>query len=230
MTDHNVAEQIDQVWQRCCQPRHAARIARRWQRWPGLAGLDVTALRHRLAGTPTAEDNTVIVDLLRAHRSGDDDATCLLLAMFVPHVCSDPLLRINCRLVADRWAAVGHLLATVDPDRLNVTGTRPLWWILTGRMRRHATRYRDRTVLEAVDHDVICEDDEPTTHPDSVARHVFARHDLRTIGTCLRDGDIRRRTWRRLIDHRLYDRPDRDGRNSIRRTTRRLAVLTDRIA
>ena len=123
---------------------------RRTRRWP--------AARSPTSATPPttadAANNPVVADLLRAHQAGDTDATTVLLCAFIPYVCRDPALTVGPDRIADRWAALGRLLAITDPS----CGDRPdehrsFLLVLVGRMRRHATRLRyspDRRVAASL--------------------------------------------------------------------------------
>ena len=226
-----IAAGVDRRFHACCQPNRARRIQQRWQHDPALAGHDAAHLRRTISG-PTAAGNPALAALLRAHQDDDADATSILLAAFIPYVCSDPAIRITPERVADRWAALAHLLAVVDPaeaDRRDET--RPFLRVLVGRMRRNMTRFSYGTEPGCVPvNDAILERHGRRTPPAAVEDQALARIDLTVIAGHLHDGTITATRWRRLVDDRIHGHADRRGRSSIRHTARRLAVLTGRVA
>lgn len=230
-----IAASLDRRYHSCCQPRRHQRIQTRWQHYPALAGLAIPDIRQALT-TPNANHNTLLADLLRAHQSGDGDATTVLLAAFIPYVCSDPAIPIGPDRIADRWAALGHLLATIDPaDSDRPDEQRPFLLVLVGRMRRHAARLRygpdphtDHTIGGGRA-DVDLDARHPTS-PTVVEDHVLARLDLATIARHLQAGTIKPFRWQRLVADRIHGPVDRRRRRSVSHTAHRLAVLTDRVA
>ena len=231
-----VAAGLDRRYHSCCQPRRHQRIQQRWQDYPALAGRTIPDIRHTLT-TPAAEHNALLADLLRAHQSGDGDATTVLLSAFIPYVCSDPAITVGPDRIADRWAALGHLLATVDPADGEQPGEqRPFLRVLVGRMRRHAGRLRygpdphvDRSRPADDRRDVDLVERHPTS-PSVVEDQALARIDLAVIASHLQAGTIKPFRWRRLVADRIHGPIDRTRRSSVTHTARRLAVLTDRVA
>ena len=137
-----IAAGLDRRFEACCQSRAARRAAARWQTHDALRGLSLREIRRRLA-TGHPDHNPVLAAMLRAHQSGDGDATTVLLAAFIPYVHHDFNVRLNAERIADRWAALGHLLAVADPaDAEHPDETRSYLYVLIGRMRRDAARLR----------------------------------------------------------------------------------------
>ena len=240
--DDPIAASLDRRYRRCCQPRRHERTRQRWSTLPGARRpIHPRHPPHRRP-PPTADHNPVLADLLRAHQAGDSDATTVLLCAFIPYVCRDPAITVGPDRIADRWAALGRLLAITDPADADRPGEhRSFLHVLVGRMRRHATRLRygpdrhvaaalpDRTSTVADSHGAL--DGRHHTIPGAVEDQALARLDLQLIADHLRAGTIKPIRWQRLVDSHIYGahRPIR----TLRRSTahrRRLAVLTGHVA
>jgi hypothetical protein len=237
-TDDPIAGSLDRRYRRCCQPRRHELTRQRWTTYPALAGRPIPDIR-RDATTANAANNPVVADLLRAHQDGDTDATTVLLCAFIPYVCRDPAFTVGPDRIADRWAALGRLLAITDPS----SGDQPdehrsFLLVLVGRMRRHATRLRyspDRRVAAALPIPEVADshralDGRHHTIPGAVENQALARLDLQLIADHLRAGTIKPKRWQRLVNSNLYDATDQSERCAANRLAARLGVLTGHVA
>ena len=142
--DDPIAASLDRRYRRCCQPRRHERTRQRWSTLPGARRpIPIPDIRHTADRRRPQPTTRSLADLLRAHQAGDSDATTVLLCAFIPYVCRDPAITVGPDRIADRWAALGRLLAITDPADGDRPGEhRSFLHVLVGRMRRHATRLR----------------------------------------------------------------------------------------
>ena len=228
--DDPIAGSLDRRYRRCCQPRRHELTRQRWATYPALAGRPIPDIR-RAATTADAANNPVVADLLRAHQAGDTDATTVLLCAFIPYVCRDPALTVGPDRIADRWAALGRLLAITDPVRRRPTRRAP---IVPPRPRRTHAPPRHPAALQprpprrclpsrppevADSHGAL--DGRHHTIPGAVENQALARLDLQLIADHLRAGTIKPKRWQRLVNSHLYDahRPVRTLRSQPPRRT-----------
>jgi hypothetical protein len=228
-----IATALDDHYRSCCQPHRHQRTITRWTPYPGLAGRTIPEIRRQIS-TLAADHNDVLADLIRAHQAGDSDATTVLLAAFIPYVCSDPAIYVHPDRVADRWAALAHQLAVVDPDEAHRLDNRALSRVLLGRMRRDAARLRlnpDRCVT-STDGTVTELDTQPAAQT-TVEEQALARIELAAIAAHLQAGTITPARWRRFVRYRIHGihgHHARSARGSIFYTARQLAELTGHVA
>jgi hypothetical protein len=225
-----ITAKLDRLYSLCRTPRHEQRIQRRWATYPALAGRSLDDIAGTLADPDDPDHNPVLADLLHAHRSGDPDASTVLLIALRPIVRSlVPRNRSLANALANAWAAVGARISSTDPDEVR-RHARPFLGVLHGRIRRDSNRLHhaipDHQEIEWQDHGRAATSD-PAAAPDVVERDAIVRCTLTDIAQRVRRGDINPADWQQLVHHR-FNQPGHSTsrtRADISRTSQRIARL-----
>jgi len=238
---HPIGAHLHMQYQRCVGPHRHDAIIRRWVTDPALAGLRIDDII-KLCSQATVDQNPVIAALLRLHQHGDIDATTVLLIVLHPiavkvAVSSHGGDRDHLSTI---WAAVAHLLATVDPDADTTDADgdqRPFLAYLASRLRasrraldpggRSQTHRQTITCLDPLR--INGEISDPQI-PD-VADHALVLVELGRLANAVTTGQIRRDRWQQLVEHRVHERAaSSTDRVRTMRTSRRLAHLVNHAA
>ncbi|WP_420451742.1 hypothetical protein [Ilumatobacter sp.] len=252
-----ITAHLEQRFGRCNSPRRRNQILDRWAAIPALAGRTPTEIID-ICAQPGVEQNPVVAALVRLHQDVDDDATTILMTALRPILLASAGTRcpshVDDHTVDSDWAALAHVLATVDPtiEPTDRDG-QPVAFIsylgyrlglsrrqLDPAARRWITRRQRNMVLGATipprdpttyEFDLQA----GTTHASAVEDGALARIELDRIATAVSSGQIPRSRWDQLVAHRVHEltRPDdTPGRTrvAVHRTATRLAWLVDHAA
>ena len=235
---HPITAQLDRRLRTCCGPRRQHRIMSRWAGDPALGGLTIEEIL-TICATPTADQNQVVMALVRRHQAGDDDATTVVLVALNAIVVHVVRRRIHLDWLSEAWASVAYLLATIDPDEplRRADGSEPVAMAVMAdriiRLNRHLNRddaryrerVRDRQLTVAGPGSRVLEGKAMVC---SVEDRALARHELSRIREVLAGDPVTADRWTELVGHRLD--PDSPAapdpvRRRVSRTATRLATL-----
>lgn len=250
-----ITARLEQHYQRCNSPRRRAQVMTRWATIPALAGLspdDIIDICER----PTIDQNPVVAALIGLHQNGDHDATTVLMTVLRPMVLATAVKRCGRRIddaVDNDWAAVGHMLGSIDADSepLDANGQPDVFLTHLGKRlglsRRRLDPPAQRWLIRrqrgtgpkfVLSHPgAISGEFEirggPTTDT-SVEDEVLARIELDRIARVVATGQIPRSRWNQLVAHRVSPHPETvasgQTRVAVHRTAHRLARLVDHAA
>lgn len=267
MSSDDISHQLQRRLARCRAPRRHTAITERWARThPPLAGRtidDVVDCCRR----GTIEQNPIVGALIELHQSGDDDASTVLLSVCRPVVYgiahhTERSARPADGREVDResfcsgsgsyWAALGHVLATIDAHPpIGINGQPKVFLAHIG-----ALVFRDRKRLDASDRrrhrygrrrdddatgrlvsltEAIVDDEHRRRYPiDVSAVEDAALHsiELHRIAEVLRSGVIAADEWRHMVNHRIGPRTTSTTRERVaaHRTAQNLSRLVDHAA
>jgi len=249
----SITEQLADDFQFCSSPRRQTRIVARWANTPALAGLDPKTIID-ICERATFEQNPIVAALIRKHQDRDADATTVLMTTLRPMVISVASTRSFGRLTDEMldnyWAAIGYMLATIDPaiDPVDRYGNPQLFithlagLITASRRSLDPTERRWRERRERGHIEVPLPDHTKASHHVSgsaglatsataVEDDAIARLELGRIADVVSTGAIDTDRWNQLVNHRVNN--DVDGvascrvRVAVYRTSNHLAALVD---
>lgn len=257
MNDDIVTRQLHRQLEHCRTPSRHRSILRRWSdSQPTLADMTIDTIID-VCRRETIDQNPMVTALIALHQAGDDDATTVLLSVCRPVVYgiahhahrststegnhgADP---------TSYWAALGHVLATIDPTPPVSEGGRPKVFLAhigaavfqcrkqldaSERRRHRYNRRRGDNRVVALTDEIIDEQHERRCAHELhlVEDAALARIELARIADAVRTGAIGAERWRRLVDHRIELRtaPSSTERVAVHRTAAKLSSLVDHAA
>ena len=238
MSSDDISHQLQRHLDRCRAPRRHTTITTRWARTHiVLAGLSIDNIVD-CCRRGTIEQNPIVGALIELHQSGDDDASTVLLSVCRPVVHgiahhagrsarpTDGREADNetaCSGASSYWAALGHVLATIDSHppigadgqprvflaHIGFSVFRSRKQIDASDRRRH--RYGKRHDDDAMGRlicltDAIVDDEHRRRYPidvTAVEDAALRSIELDRIANVIRSGVIAADEWRQLINHRI---------------------------
>lgn len=257
MKDDTVTSHLQRRLQHCLTPRRHQAITHRWSTThPALAGIGIADMLDTCRRR-TVEQNPIVAALIELHQSDDDDATTVLLSACRPLFYGVVRHAQRCASTdgtsgtqtTNYWAALGHVLATIEPtppvdgdgrpkpflDEIGIALFRTRKQIDASERRRH--RYNraggDNRIIALTDE--IVEEQHHRRWADElhdIENQALCRIELSRIADVVRSGTVSLQRWQRLVDHRItpLGASSPADRVAAHRTATKLAELVDHAA
>ncbi len=257
MKDDTVTIHLQRRLQHCLAPRRHRTITNRWSAaHPAIAGIDIADMLDTCRRR-TIDQNPILAALIALHQTGDDDATTVLLSACRPLFYGVVRHAQRCATTegtsgtqtTNYWAALGHVLATIDPTPPIDHRGRPKPFLeeIAGalfRTRRQfdaSERRRHRYNRSGGDNRIIALTDEIVEEQHhrrwadelhDVENHALCRIELSRIADAVRTGTVSLQRWQRLVDHRVtpLGASSPADRVAVHRTATKLAELVEHAA
>ncbi len=234
-----ISTQLERQLERCRSPHRHRTITARWAGTkPALAGLSIDDILTCCEAGST-DQNPIIAALIELHQAGDSDASTVLMSACAPMVGAAARKtstgRVPAATIDTTWAALAHVLATINPDTatdphdadeeilLRVIGLR--FGRCRGRLGRGERQFNRHEHVGALP--------ERAGHSD-VEDSAIANVELDRIAAAVNHGVVPADRWQQLVARRLNANHTAPAspreRVAIHRTARQLARLVDHVA